>query len=150
MQVLPPIEKVKMNIIRVNEYDYKKMIDEFKFQDSFERIKRKKIKKVKDTNASYQQNVSLMKEKIKEAELNRMKKIKKNIAERNRILSINKQNKEIEKEAEMLKARSEREQMNKSAQTNASQYLAMMEEKRIEEEQRTEEKSILSLSLLFV
>lgn len=117
------------------------MIEDFKFQDSFERIKREKIKKVKDTNDLYQQTITIMKEKVKKEEQKRMKKIKKNIKDKNRIVNLNKQKKEREKEEEIFKARNEREKMSKSAETNASLNLELIEERRIIEEQRTEEKS---------
>lgn len=117
------------------------MIKYFKFQDSIEKLKKNKIKKIKKTNSEYKRNVSEMLNRKQVTEHKRINDIKKELSERNRIIERNKLNIQKEKEEELIKAKTEREMMNRSAKCNFENHLALLEEKRLLEERRTLVKS---------
>lgn len=117
------------------------MIKYFKFQDSIDKVKKIKIKKIKSTNAAYKRNVSQMLSRKQETEDKRISDIKKELTERNRIIDRNKMNIQKEREEELIKAKTEREMMNKSAKSNFDNHFALLEEKRLLEERRTLERS---------
>lgn len=122
---------------KINEYDFNKMLENFKFQDALLKLKKKRIQKIKTDNSLFQQNVHKMRLKTQEAEVKRIREIKRNIEEKTAEVESNQFEKNKEKKEKMLKARNDRIRMEKTAKSNVESHLANLEERRLEEAERT-------------
>lgn len=122
---------------KINEYDYNKMLEEFKFQDTLTKLRKKKIQKIKTDNALYKENVSKMRKRTQEAEVNRIREIKRSLDEKSAGLESNKDVKSKERKEKMIQAKNERLKMEQTARSNNEDNLADSEERRLEEAERT-------------
>lgn len=122
---------------KINEYDYNKMLEEFKFQDTLTKLRKKKIQKIKTDNALYKENVSKMRKRTQEAEVNRIREIKRSLDEKSAGLESNKDVKSKERKEKMIQSKNERLKMEQTARSNNEDNLADSEERRLEEAERT-------------
>lgn len=127
----------KLEMKKINEYDYNKMLEEFKFQDTLTKLRKKKIQKIKTDNALYKENVSKMRKRTQEAEVNRIREIKRSLDEKSAGLESNKDVKSKERKEKMIQAKNERLKMEQTARSNNEDNLADSEERRLEEAERT-------------
>lgn len=137
IQRLSPQEEAKLEMKHINVFDYDKMLEEFRFNDTLNKIKKNRLHKIKTANSVYRTNVNLMKTKVQEMEQKRIKNIQNELKEKNRIVDANKYQKSKEKEDDRLKAKSTRLHLKKISKRNAKSHSASLEEKRLEEEERT-------------
>lgn len=122
---------------KINEYDYNKMLEEFKFQDTLTKLRKKKIQKIKTDNALYKENVSKMRKRTQEAEVNRIREIKRSLDEKSAGLESNKYVKSKERKEKMIQAKNERLKMEQTARSNNEDNIADSEERRLDEAERT-------------
>ena len=133
------MEIAKQNLQKSNEYDYKKIINDYQLHDAIDKGKKKRFQSLVSLNKRYKPTVEHMKEVVIERENKRVTQVKKEIKEKEKKIQHNKEY--LAKEGnDILKIKKIRDKREKNALIQHDIVLEGYEKKRLKEAERTENK----------
>ena len=133
------MEIAKINLQKSNEYDYKKIINNYQLHDAIDKGKKKRFQSLVSLNKRYKPTVEHMKEVVIDRENKRVTQVKKEIKDREKKIQQNKEY--LSKEGnDILKIKKIRDKREKNALIQHDLVLEGYEKKRLKEAERTENK----------
>ena len=133
------MEEAKLILERSNEYDYKKIINNYQLHDAIDKGKKKRFQSLVALNKRYKPTVEHMKEIVIDRENKRVNEVKKEIREREKKILKNKEFLSTNGN-EILKIKKIRDEREKNALLKHYVVLESFEKKRLKEAERTENK----------
>ena len=131
------MEIAKQNLQKSNEYDYKKIINDYQLHDAIDKGKKKRFQSLVSLNKRYKPTVEHMKEVVIDRENKRVTQVKKEIKDREKKIQQNKEY--LSKEGnDILKIKKIRDKREKNALIQHDLVLEGYEKKRLKEAERTE------------
>ena len=131
------MEIAKINLQKSNEYDYKKIINNYQLHDAIDKGKKKRFQSLVSLNKRYKPTVEHMKEVVIDRENKRVTQVKKEIKDREKKIQQNKEY--LSKEGnDILKIKKIRDKREKNALIQHDLVLEGYEKKRLKEAERTE------------
>ena len=133
------MEDAKTFLIRSNDYDYKKIINNYQLHDAIDKGKKKRFQSLVALNKRYKPTVEHMKELVIDRENKRVTQVKKELKDKEKKI---RQNKEFLATSgnEILKIKKIRDQRERNALLQHDLVLESFEKKRLQEAERTESK----------
>ena len=133
------MEDAKTFLIRSNDYDYKKIINNYQLHDAIDKGKKKRFQSLVALNKRYKPTVEHMKELVIDRENKRVTQVKKELKDKEKKI---RQNKEFLATSgnEILKLKKIRDQRERNALLQHDLVLESFEKKRLQEAERTESK----------
>ena len=130
------MEIAKQNLQKSNEYDYKKIINDYQLHDAIDKGKKKRFQSLVSLNKRYKPTVEHMKEVVIDRENKRVNQVKKEIKDREKKIQHNKDY--LSKEGnDILKIKKIRDKREKNALIQHDIVLEGYEKKRLKEAERT-------------
>ena len=134
------MELAKSDLKKQNDYEYKKMIEDFQLKDSIVKERKKRFKNLVDLNKRYPTQVSSMRETVRYTEEMRMKKMKKELSDKQQRYEEQREQIRSQNEEANLKNKKLRENREENIRKNFNKAKEKQEEKRLEEAKRTQNK----------
>ena len=122
------MEEAKLILERSNEYDYKKIINNYQLHDAIDKGKKKRFQSLVALNKRYKPTVEHMKELVIDRENKRVNEVKKEIREREKKILKNKEFLAT-KGNEILKIKKIRDEREKNALIKHDVVLESFEKK---------------------
>ncbi len=129
------------NTEEINDFDYKRMINDFEVNARHQEHLKKIKKKIKAKSKKYEEAIQRMKEIREETYQKRNNELKKKIKQKEEILITTLQNKEKNKMRDKEKAIANMIERENQAKKNAEQYLEEQEKNRLEFQKIIQERS---------
>lgn len=134
------MELAKSDLKKQNDYEYNKMIEDFQLKDSIVKERKKRFKNLVDLNKRYPTQVNSMRETVRYTEEMRMKKMKKELDDKQQRYEEQREQIRSQNEEANLKNKKLRENREENIRKNFNKAKEKQEEKRLEEAKRTQNK----------
>ena len=134
------MELAKSDLKKQNDYEYNKMIEDFQLKDSIVKERKKRFKNLVDLNKRYPTQVNSMRETVRYTEEMRMKKMKKELNDKQQRYEEQREQIRSQNEEANLKNKKLRENREENIRKNFNKAKEKQEEKRLEEAKRTQNK----------
>ena len=134
------MELAKSDLKKQNDYEYNKMIEDFQLKDSIVKERKKRFKNLVDLNKRYPTQVNSMRETVRYTEEMRMKKMKKELNDKQQRYEEQREQIRSQNEEANLKNKRLRENREENIRKNFNKAKEKQEEKRLEEAKRTQNK----------
>ena len=134
------MELAKSDLKKQNDYEYNKMIEDFQLKDSIIKERKKRFKNLVDLNKRYPTQVNSMRETVRYTEEMRMKKMKKELNDKQQRYEEQREQIRSQNEEANLKNKKLRENREENIRKNFNKAKEKQEEKRLEEAKRTQNK----------
>ena len=134
------MELAKSDLKKQNDYEYNKMIEDFQLKDSIVKERKKRFKNLVDLNKRYPTQVNSMRETVRYTEEMRMKKMKKELNDKQQRYEEQREQIRSQNEEPNLKNKKLRENREENIRKNFNKAKEKQEEKRLEEAKRTQNK----------
>ena len=134
------MELAKSDLKKQNDYEYNKMIEDFQLKDSIVKERKKRFKNLVDLNKRYPTQVNSMRETVRYTEEMRMKKMKKELDDKQQRYEEQREQIRSQNEEANLKNKKLRENREENIRKNFNIAKEKQEEKRLEEAKRTQNK----------
>lgn len=132
------MELAKSDLKKQNDYEYNKMIEDFQLKDSIVKERKKRFKNLVDLNKRYPTQVNSMRETVRYTEEMRMKKMKKELDDKQQRYEEQREQIRSQNEEANLKNKKLRENREENIRKNFNKAKEKQEEKRLEEAKRTQ------------
>lgn len=132
------MELAKSDLKKQNDYEYNKMIEDFQLKDSIVKERKKRFKNLVDLNKRYPTQVNSMRETVRYTEEMRMKKMKKELNDKQQRYEEQREQIRSQNEEANLKNKKLRENREENIRKNFNKAKEKQEEKRLEEAKRTQ------------
>ena len=134
------MELAKSDLKKQNDYEFNKMIEDFQLKDSIVKERKKRFKNLVDLNKRYPTQVNSMRETVRYTEEMRMKKMKKELDDKQQRYEEQREQIRSQNEEANLKNKKLRENREENIRKNFNKAKEKQEEKRLEEAKRTQNK----------
>ena len=143
------MENAKTLMRKTNDYDHWKVITDFQLKDIIKKGRKKRFKTIVDINTKYKSQIEHMRETVRNNELKRINKLKKEIKEKEKRIQEKKQylSNELKGKNSMMKKIKKEKIQNVLAQFDEARK--EQEKKRLEEAERTQLKLKQYMNNLF-